>query len=292
MTDIVLDPQCTGWEDNPYLTPGQTGLINVKPRRGAPVPQPFSAPTTVNNYSTTLAGSGTASFQAGGIVENIDRTNTGINCTTTTSINDCSMLLIPFYGPLFGMRWRATSTADFHVTVDEGDPMLVKGNVQYLVAEGLTITNLPMWQITHTQLSSGPHVARVHIPSAQSGTSTVLYHGFIVDSLFQNQVWTPTVLPTSSGTLTNAAVTIPLGGATGYSSVRYCNNDTGAHTVLIKQGSTIIARIPLGAAGSGTETGSWVPNPGFLTSTTSTASNTTHETDANSVVAYSVYGGK
>src|SRR4051812_27530518 len=111
MTQLVYEQQCNGWEDQPYLTLGATGIVNTKPRRGLPIAMPFSSPTTANNYATTLAGSGTASFQTGGIIENVDRSNTGINCSTTTSINDCSMLLIFFYGPLFGIRWRATSTA-------------------------------------------------------------------------------------------------------------------------------------------------------------------------------------
>ena len=259
--------------------------------RGSLVMQPFSSPTSANNYSTTVAGSGVATYQAGGIVENVDRTNTGINCQTTTSINDCSMVLVPFYGSLFGVRWRASSV-NFHVTVDEADPVLVLGTQPYLNAEGITITNLPLWQITHKGLPEGLHIARIHPPSSQSGTATVLLHGFIVDSLFQNQPWSSTVEPVASGTVTTSAVTIPLAGATGYSGVRYCNTDSVGRTVTIKQGSSVIAEIVLGAAGTSTSSGQWVPASGVLANTTSTASNTTQQADANSVVNYSVYGGK
>lgn len=242
-------------------------------------------------YNTVLAGSGTASLQTGGGTGNPNRTNTGINITTTTSINDCSMVLIPFTGPKFGLCWRGSATTGLHVTVDETNAVFVNGQQPYLVVEGQTIGSEVMTLVTHNNLSFGQHVARVHVPCGILGSLQLLLFGYIVDANYQNQIWTPMTQPSNAGALTNAAVQIPTSSEAGYVVVHYVNTDSVAHQVAIKFGATQIAELvlqPLGTAGSYQ---TFLISGGML-STPSGTSNMTHQADVGAKVNYCVVGGQ
>lgn len=286
----VANLPADGWTDAPRL--GESGASKVLIASAQPVLVPFR-PNTVSIENN----SGSVTTNYGNIAENEDKSNTGINISVAAGVNNGVFLHYPFTGSLFGVRWRSsTGSADFSVTVDEGDSVFVQAADPYLLLEQRTLSTQPRHLITHRDLDpTVVHRARIHVPSPATSTWSVVIHGVVLDTFGANAPATPMAAPMLSGTLTNAGVSLGTVQSSGLSMGLYCihyfNTDSSARIVTLRWGGSLIfKKIYLAISGTTGDSATFFPNNGGLTNSEGVNS-IQHFADAGSVVNYLIYTG-
>lgn len=244
----------------------------------------------INNGST-------ASFQSGAVDDNDDCSNLGLNISVPFNVTtNCVMVLIPFEGPCFGLRWRGSTTTQIHVTVDEADPQILDCANKYLVINNRNIGSQTMFRLTHTDLDPNiQHVARLHVPSQPvTGTAAVLMHGWVVSALAGIRPRSLSYQPEAAAAkLTTSLAAITQGAvSTGIDKVYYANTDSVARFVSIAYGSDVLKTIYLAASGTAGDSGEWSPTKSGIGNPGGAASNWQHKADAAAVVNFMVVGGK
>lgn len=256
MSIIGIDPQIAGvMEDG-----SPTGAVRSILTRGNAVEVPFRA----LEYYADLAGGATAAFQTTGVYSNPDGSATGINISVPAAADAGVRLWVPFYGRLFGIRWRrdtGATASGITVTVD-GVSTVVQPVVQldHLTAEGITtqLTDAKARAITHDNLThDGPHVAEIVVAANPTGNATVTLFGYLADT---RAGYTP--LPrlghvVSTTTLTTSAVEIPMNRGNilafrGLRKVIYTNTTATAATVTVRNGAATMWSAEIPANGTAT----------------------------------------
>lgn len=170
---VVIDPQIAAVRDNGT----EQGVISAEIIGGKLIRLPFSP----QNISEQTIGTGSASYQKGGIYYNLDGSQTGYSITVSSGTANAVALWLPFYGRTFGVRYRSSSSIinSFSVSVDGGDVVRVVDPETYLKKESQSSSqNHEMSVITHTDLSNSIHFAKIMV----SGGYSVFLHGILVES--------------------------------------------------------------------------------------------------------------
>lgn len=283
----AIGVQATGWRD---IGPNEGAVATV--RSDADL---VMVPFRNNNHYIEGIGDGAGLLTANAYTSNPDGTGSGMNVTTTTQGTSHGVRVwVPFNGRCFGVRWLSASTVkDFTVAVD-GEAVGVEGWPAWLTNEGITtqLTNARAMALTHDNLDPMiPHVAQINFVGESSSVRSWVLFGFLLDKRFAFDRERSYVHYTPVGTLTAAAVAIPLSnGATDRTlravrKVLYYNTDASARIVTIKNGSTIIKTVYLAAAGTTGDSGEWDIGGDMPIS-----SSITHQASVTSVVSYQVIG--
>lgn len=258
MSIIGIDPQIAGViEDG---SPG--GAVRAVLTHGDAVEVPFR---TLEYYAEVNGGAG-ATFQTTGLYSNPDGSGTGLSVTVPTDVTVGAgvRIWLPFYGRIFGVRWRrdaATTASGISVVVD-GVAVAVTpvGLLPGLTDEGITtqISDTRARAITHRNLlDDGPHVAEITIGSVPSAVSTIMLYGYIADGRAGYQPLPRVAQVVSTTTLTASDVEIPANRSTALAfrairRVLYTNITAGPITVTVKNGASIMWQASIPANNSAT----------------------------------------
>lgn len=258
MSIIGIDPQIAGVVEDG--SPG--GAIRAVLTHGDAIDVPFRS----LEYYAELTGGATAAYQTTGVYSNPDGSGTGLNISipTDVTVGAGARIWLPFYGRIFGIRWRrdvgATATG-ISVTVDGVSVAVTPvAALTQLTDEGITtqITDTRARAITHRNLlDDGPHVAEIAIASVASVAATVTLYGYIADQRAGYQQLPRIAQVVSTTTLTAADVEIPVnrGNVLAFRAIKrviYTNTTTGTITVTVKNGANIMWQAAIPATSSAT----------------------------------------
>jgi hypothetical protein len=197
--DFIKDPYQLGVRDDGT----DSGIVRTELITGNLIKLPFSPLT----YSIQNQGSGnTASSQNGGIFYNSDGTCTGLNIATFNSTDNYVAVWYPFYGSVFGVRFRAGG-GGFTVTVDGALATLVEDPETYLGKESQgSSQNHEVSVITHRDLAPGIHFAKIIFPA---GVSSLLHGVLVAEAGTPNKPY----LPVHTGVNASASTAVPTSSA-------------------------------------------------------------------------------
>lgn len=186
--------------------------------------------------SIHLNGS-TAKTVSSHIFENEDGTGTGLNVSVPVGLGNGVRIRLPFYGRVFGVRWRRQAGAgDFSVAIDGVPYGLFKGNHQYLENEAAGVIDGETLVVVEDSLDDGLHYAEIVVQNKEV-TNAILFFGILVSKSAGYteipripQIIDPVSLPTTTSS-------ISIGQCRYLSEIVYSNPTSSAVTVTIEYNS-------------------------------------------------------
>lgn len=247
-------------------------------------------PFDPSQYTAGNTGS-TVSFNQGGFPDNPDGSNTLLYISVPTGLNG-ARISIPFYGSVFGVRWRLNTTG-FQigsVTVD-GETVAMQTEQPTVAAWGIGGLLTQAMQVTHPLLPERWHVGHIDIPAIPGSTNAIYLYGMLLEKRVGYERPPLRVGLMTQSTVTTAGITLGYSGsyaAGWFRKILFYNIDSSAHAVTIKYGSNIIAAMPLTAAGTAGAYWEWDQG---MPANVAGLNAITFSADANSVINYTIMGG-
>lgn len=201
-----------------------------------------------NGYYYADNVGGTASFQSQGIYDNEDGSDTGINISVPQGLNYGVRIRVPFYGTVFGVRFRHGATyTNFGVSIDGVAYGAVSTQHTYLDNEAAGLTDGESLVMIDTDLPDGLHYADIVLTSQSSTTSSLLLFGIIVEKRAGYEAKPRQQYIGSTIALTTSQTAVPLtssGGSTtairGIRQIIYTNTGASSITVTIQNSGTVM----------------------------------------------------
>lgn len=177
---------------------------------------------------------------------NEDGSDTGINVNVPAGKGNGVSIRFPFYGKVFGLRWRRNSSAcDFSVLIDGVAYGPITGNHNYFVNEGESVVDTDSLVIIKDDLGKGTHYAEIVVTSGQS-TNAIAFLGLLLEKRAGysekpriNGISVPVALGT---TPTAIPQTTNLDSLSNVKKLLFVNTTASAITVTLESSGTAIWR--------------------------------------------------
>lgn len=225
----------------------------AKLTRGDYVKVPFR-----NGYYYADNVSSTISWQSSGIYDNEDGSDTGITISVPQGLNFGARIRVPFYGTVFGVRFRHGSTyTPFGVSIDGVAYGSFATQHTYLDNEAASLTDGESLIMVDTDLPDGLHYADIVLTSQASGTSALFLYGLILESRagYERKLRNQIINATTALTTTQTAISLGSQASSQVRGVRqviYTNTTASPITVTIQNNSAILWQKSIAAGDSAT----------------------------------------